>query len=144
MEIEMEKSKNELLHRTSVLAKIRADKTPSRQEVQKKIAALLGIDDKLIVIDKISQDYGTKISKAYIKVYDNMKALREIELEYRLKRTGTHDEPIKEDKPKEDKPKEDKPKEDKPKEDKPKEEKPKEDKPKEDKPKEEKPKEDKE
>jgi len=88
MEIEMEKSKNELLHRTSILAKIRSEKTPSRQEIQKKIAALLGVDDKLIVIDKISQDFGTKISKAYIKVYDNMKALNEIELEYKIKRTG--------------------------------------------------------
>jgi len=108
MEIEMEKSKNELLHRTSILAKIRADKTPSRVEVQKKVAALLGVDDKLIVIDKISQDFGTNIAKAYIKVYDSMKALKEIELEYRLKRTGTHDEPAPEVKPKEKKVKEDK------------------------------------
>jgi len=92
MEIEMEKAKNELLHRTSILAKIRSDKTPSRKEVQKKVAALLGVDDKLIVIDKISQDFGTKISKAYIKVYENMKYLKEIELDHKLKRTGTHDE----------------------------------------------------
>lgn len=88
----MEKAKNELLHRTSILAKIRSEKTPSRKEVQKKVAALLGVDDKLVVIDKISQDFGSKISNAYIKVYENMKFLKEIELEHKLKRTGTHED----------------------------------------------------
>ena len=102
MEIELEKSRNELLSRTNVLAKIRAVKTPSRQELIKKVAAMLGVDVKLIVIDKIVQDFGQRVANAYIKVYDNLVALKKIELNYKIKRTGSLEEPkVKE--PKEDK-----------------------------------------
>ena len=92
MEIELEKSRNELLSRTNVLVKIRAIKTPSRQELIKKVAAMLGVDEQLIVIDKIAQNFGQRVSNAYLKVYDNAKALKEIELNYKIKRTGSLDE----------------------------------------------------
>ncbi len=100
MEIELEKSRNELLHRTNVLAKIRAPKTPARKELLKKVAAMLGAEEKLIVIDKIVQNFGEKISTAYLKIYDNVDDLKRIELAYKIKRTGGLEEPKKEEKPK--------------------------------------------
>ena len=87
MDIEITKSKNELLHRTNVLAKIKSTKTPSRQELVKKIAALMGVDENLIVVDKISQDFGRNISQAYVKVYDSEDYLKQIELDYKIIRT---------------------------------------------------------
>lgn len=102
MDVEIEKSRNELLKRTNVFAKIRAAKTPNRKELLKKVAAILGVDANLVVVDKIVQNFGEKTSNAYIKVYDDVKTLKEVELEYKLKRTGEIEEPKEE--PKDEKP----------------------------------------
>lgn len=88
MNIEIEKQRNELLHRTTVVVKIKSVKTPSRQELLKKVAAMLGTDEKLIVIDKIGQEYGKQSSVAYLKVYDSLNYLQELELKHKIKRTG--------------------------------------------------------
>ena len=88
MNIELQKQRNELLYRTNVIATIINVKTPTRQEILKKVAAMLGCDEKLIVIDKIDQEFGAHNSKAYIKIYDDLKHLKEIELNYKIKRTG--------------------------------------------------------
>ena len=93
MDIELEKSRNELLKRTNVFAKIRSAKTPNRKELLKKVAATLGVESNLVVIDKIVQNFGEKISTAYIKVYDDFKTLKEVELNYKLKRTGEIESP---------------------------------------------------
>ncbi|MFA5746053.1 MAG: hypothetical protein WCX82_03700 [archaeon] len=92
MNIEIEKQRNELLHRTAVVAKIKGPKTPSRQELLKKVAAMLGCDEKLLVIDKISQQSGQQLVIAYLKLYDNSKFLKELELNYKIKRTGSLEE----------------------------------------------------
>ncbi|MDD3177983.1 MAG: hypothetical protein PHR26_00525 [Candidatus ainarchaeum sp.] len=92
MDIEIEKSRNDLLKRTNVFVKIRSAKTPNRKELLKKVSAVLGVNDNLIVIDKIVQNFGERISNAYIKVYDDLKTLKELELEYKIKRTGIIEE----------------------------------------------------
>lgn len=92
MNVEIEKQRNELLHRTAVIAKIKNAKTPNRKELLKKVAAMLGADEKLLVIDKISQESGKQSSKAYLKLYDNAKVLNELELKYKIKRTGDLEE----------------------------------------------------
>jgi ribosomal protein S24E len=94
MEIELEKTRNDLLNRTNIFAKIRAAKTPSRKELLSKVAAMLGVDEKLIVVDKIVPSFGEKIISSYIKCYDDLKSLKEIELEYKIKRTGNIEEKI--------------------------------------------------
>lgn len=92
MNIELEKQRNELLHRTTIIAKIKGNKTPSRKELLSKVAAMLGSDEKLIVIDKIGQDFGRQSSIAYLKVYDAINYLKELELKYKIKRTGETEE----------------------------------------------------
>jgi ribosomal protein S24E len=88
MNIELKKQRNDLLKRTNVLAKITAITTPSRKEVSSKIAAMLGVDENLIVIDNIEQNFGDHSSLAYVKVYDDLKILNELESKYKMKRTG--------------------------------------------------------
>ena len=92
MNVEIEKQKNELLHRTTIVAKVKGVKTPSRKELLKKVAAMLGTDEKLIVVDKISQEYGRQASIAYLKVYDSLNYLKELELNHKIKRTGDLEE----------------------------------------------------
>lgn len=92
MNIEIEKQRNELLHRTAIIAKVKGPKTVSRKELLKKVAAMLGADEKLLVVDKISQESGKQSVIAYLKLYDNSKALKELELNYKIKRTGDLDE----------------------------------------------------
>ena len=92
MNIEIEKQRNELLHRTAIIAKIKGAKTPGRKELLKKVSAMLGADEKLLVVDKISQESGKQSVIAYLKLYDNAKILKELELNYKIKRTGDLEE----------------------------------------------------
>lgn len=92
MNIEIEKQRNELLHRTAIIAKIKGAKTPSRKELLKKVSAMLGADEKLLVVDKISQEFGKQSAIAYLKLYDNAKVLKELELNHKIKRTGDLEE----------------------------------------------------
>ena len=85
MEVEFEKSRNELLKRTNIFVKIRSVKTPSKKELQTKVASILAYDETLVVIDKISQEFGSKICNAYVKVYDDLKTLKEVELEHNIR-----------------------------------------------------------
>jgi small subunit ribosomal protein S24e len=92
MNIELQKQRNDLLYRTNIVVKVINNKTPSRVELLKKIAATLGCDERLIVVDKIDQEYGTHSSLAYVKLYDDFKHLKDIELNYKIKRTGEIEE----------------------------------------------------
>ena len=117
MNIELKKQRNDLLKRTNVLAKINSVNTPSRVEVLAKVAAMLGVDEKLIVLNNIEQNFGEHVSVAYLKVYDDIEVLKKLEPKHKLKRSGLEEklEPkkeVKEEKPKEEvKEEEEKPKE---------------------------------
>jgi ribosomal protein S24E len=96
MEVEFEKTRNELLHRTNVFVKIRSVTTPSKKDLLKKVASILACDESLVVVDKISQEFGSRKATAYVKVYDSLKFLKEIELEHNIR------DVLKEEKEKED------------------------------------------
>lgn len=96
MEIEFEKSRNELLKRTNVFVKIRSAKTPSKKELKTKVASVLACNEALVVVDKISQEFGSKISNAYVKIYDDLNTLKQVELEHNIR------DLLKEEKEKED------------------------------------------
>ncbi len=88
MNIELKKQRNDLLKRTNVLAKITSITTPSRKEVLSKVAAMLGVEETLVVVDNIEQNFGEHICLAYVKVYDDVKTLKELESKFKLKRFG--------------------------------------------------------
>ncbi len=105
MNIELKKQRNDLLNRTNVLAKITSVKTPGRKEILLKVAATLGVDENLVVVDNIEQNFGEHICVAYLKVYDDIKTLKEVEAKYKIKRCKVEevkedkkDEPVKEEK----------------------------------------------
>jgi ribosomal protein S24E len=102
MNIELKKQRNDLLKRTNVLANIISVKTPSRTEILAKIAAMLGVEERLVIIDNIEQNYGKHSCVAYVKVYDDIETLKTLESKYKLKKQGVKEEPkseaIKEDK----------------------------------------------
>jgi small subunit ribosomal protein S24e len=97
MDVEiLEKKENPLLERTEVRFKLAFEgATPSRQDVRKKLAAVLNSDKSLTVIADLKSAYGSKTAQGYAKVYDNEKALRK-EPEYVIKRNIVEEKPTEE------------------------------------------------
>ena len=74
MEITNEKV-NRLLHRTELECEMKfVDSTPTREELLKEIASKKHVDEKLIVIDSIRQEYGKKEASCFVKVYESEKS----------------------------------------------------------------------
>ena len=114
MKIDVESERvNRLLHRTEMWCSIDTGGiTPSRKEVIQQIAAKKGVKEGLVVVDKIDQEFGKKVAKAYVKVYESEKAAQGVEPSYRHERAkkAMEEKPKKEEAPKaEEKPAEEKP-----------------------------------
>ncbi len=78
---------NRLLHRTELQCKIETGGvTPSRKDIVKQIAAKKGVNENLVVVDKIDQEYGKKEARAYVKVYESEKAAQTVEPKYKIER----------------------------------------------------------
>jgi len=71
---------NPLLSRRELLIEISfTGKTPTKPEVQKQIAEFQKLDEKLIVVRDIIGIYGDRRAKATAFIYENEKALKDIE-----------------------------------------------------------------
>ena len=91
---------NRLLHRTDIRCLIETGGiTPSRRELISQIAAKKGVDENLVVVDKIEQEYGKKSASAYVKIYESEKAARAIELKHKVERSKKAPKEKKEDAP---------------------------------------------
>ena len=103
MKIDVESERvNRLLHRTEMWCNIDTDgTTPSRKEIIQQIAAKKGVKEELVVVDKIDQEFGKKVAKAYVKVYESEKAAQGIEPDYRHERAkkAMEEKPKAEEKP---------------------------------------------
>ena len=89
MDIEIvERKENKLLNREEVYAIVKHPNsaTPSRAEIRSKISAILGKDEKLVVIKKILSSYGKQISRVWVNIYNDEDSLRKLEPKYILKR----------------------------------------------------------
>ena len=76
----VKESDNRLLNRREFMILVEdTDKTPKREDLVKQISAKMGFDDKKVVVDKIYTTYGIPEVRVYVKVYDNIKDLEEIE-----------------------------------------------------------------
>lgn len=86
----LKKEENKLYNRydVEVLIEHKNEATPKRLELKKKIAAMLGVDENLVIIDKIRTEYGKQISLAYVRVYNDKNTLYTIEPKYLLKRNN--------------------------------------------------------
>ncbi|BFI73441.1 30S ribosomal protein S24e [Nanoarchaeota archaeon] len=84
----LNREKNELLNREEIIVDIehKGESTPKREELRKKISAMIGKDEKLIVIEKIISEFGKQRSKAFIHVYENEEDMKKLEPKHILKR----------------------------------------------------------
>ncbi len=121
MKVEVvEKVENPMLKRAEIKFKVdhAGAPTPKRLEVHAQLAALLGMAEELLVIDKLASTHGRQVASGIARTYSSREQLEEIEPKYLLKRGMLKE--AKPEKPPEEKPKAEKaekpPKEIKPKE----------------------------
>ena len=121
MKVEIvQKTENPMFKRTEVRFKVEhaGGPTPKRLDVQGQLAALLGVPEELVVIDKLASTYGKHEASGIARAYGSRERLEALEPKYLLKRglpKEKKEEAKAEEKPKE-KPKEkaeEKPKEEK-------------------------------
>ncbi|MDN5358164.1 MAG: small subunit ribosomal protein S24e [Candidatus Diapherotrites archaeon] len=83
---------NPLLGRKEMWVVVRAKETPRRAELKTRLAAELGVDEKLIIIDKIRTIAGTSDSEVYVKVYKDEEYLNKIEPKHMIERNKVVEE----------------------------------------------------
>jgi len=88
MDIKILKDKNNsLLNRRELDFIVKYEgSTPSRSDVRNKLAAMLNAPLELLVIQRIKTEYGMQESKGYAKLYADADRMKQVELEYVLKR----------------------------------------------------------
>lgn len=107
MEIEItEKKENQLLNRTEI--KFRVDHpgtpTPTRPEVKAQLAAKLGINEEVLVLEKIAGIYGRQSASGIARVYNSKDELEKLEPKYLLIRGLPKEEAKPAKKPEKEKP----------------------------------------
>jgi len=97
MEINInEKTKNPLLNRTEIHfdCLYQGEATPKVLEVKNRLVAVLDVDKKLLVVDKLDPVFGEGRAKGYAKLYDSEESLTQIERKHILEK---NQEPQKEE-----------------------------------------------
>ena len=96
------KKDNPLLGRTEVHFKVdhASAKTPTRDEVRDKLAALLNTKKQLVVVDHMASSFGRAATAGYARVYPNAETIGKLERGFLLKRNGLSDLAPKAKKPK--------------------------------------------
>jgi small subunit ribosomal protein S24e len=79
--------KNSLLNRRELDFVVKYEgPTPSRNDVRSKLAAMLNAPLELLVIQRIKTEFGMQEGRGYAKLYESADRMKEVELEYVLKR----------------------------------------------------------
>lgn len=91
MEVKIiDQKENKLLNRLEIVAIVNHPKeaTPKREEIRKRIAAIMGKNPDLVVIRKILSFFGWPKSKVLANIYENKEDLLKLEPKYILKRNS--------------------------------------------------------
>jgi ribosomal protein S24E len=81
--------KKPLFKRRELAGKIGYEcKTPARLEIRKELAKKLNVKEELVIVQRVKPDYGTQSAKLEARVYDDEKAMKELEYNYMLVRHG--------------------------------------------------------
>ena len=79
--------KNSLLNRRELDFVVKYEgSTPSRSDIRNKLAAMLNAPLELLIIQRIKTEYGMQEGKGYAKLYEDADRMKQVELEYVLKR----------------------------------------------------------
>jgi len=82
----LSKEKQPLFSRQEIKFVVVESKTPRKEDVRKKIAALHNAKEDAIVIEKITNRFGDKKFVGVAKIYDSKEKMDEIEPEYVIAR----------------------------------------------------------
>jgi len=86
MDIEIVKDEaNVLLNRRDIVFKTEGTGR-SRESVKSTLVALLDTNPKLLILDRMTSQYGTQDILGYARLYDNEENLRRIEPDYMVAR----------------------------------------------------------
>jgi small subunit ribosomal protein S24e len=81
--------KNALLNRRELDFVVKYEgSTPSRSDIRNKLAAMLNAPLELLVIQRIKTEFGMQEAKGYAKLYEDAARMKEVELEFVLKRNA--------------------------------------------------------
>lgn len=81
------KQKNQPLKREEIRFEIKnSQKTPTRKETKQKIAALTNTKEELVIVQKISQTFGSQTIRGNAILYEAQKDMRKTEQKYIIKR----------------------------------------------------------
>lgn len=83
---------NPIIGRKEIWAVVRAGCTPMRSEIKTRLAAELGTEKDLIVVDKIKTATGSSDVEVYVKVYADEESKRKVELKHKIERNKVVDE----------------------------------------------------
>lgn len=89
LELEIvENVENRLLQRREIKFKLKHEgmPTPSRRETKEKLAETLGVNQDLIIIEKIASLHGKAESSGIARVYESKEQLESLEPKYLLNR----------------------------------------------------------
>ncbi|MFH1587289.1 MAG: 30S ribosomal protein S24e [Candidatus Diapherotrites archaeon] len=88
MDVEIsERTKNPLLGREELLLAVEETKeTPSRKDLRKKIAALAGANEELVMVGKIEHHFGSKKLSCKARIYESKEKMDSVEAKFIVKR----------------------------------------------------------
>jgi len=89
MEIKIiNRKENKLLNREEIYAIVEhpGEPTPKREDLRKKIAAMVGSNEDVTVIVKILSSYRLPVSKVWVNIYTDKDTMKKLEANYILKR----------------------------------------------------------
>ncbi|MEA1992965.1 MAG: 30S ribosomal protein S24e [Euryarchaeota archaeon] len=90
MKIEiLEEKENPLLERKELSFKVIPEGGSEKYEnVRKKIAAMLDLDENTFVIQRLQSQFGKKEYRGFLKIYKDEDNMRDVEEKHILKRNG--------------------------------------------------------
>jgi small subunit ribosomal protein S24e len=91
-----EETYNPVLERNEIIFEAQVEKTLSRADVRKKLAALKNVNEANIVIKYIKQNFGQQTCYGKAHIYKSLDVLKRLEPKYLLER-GTKKEAKKEE-----------------------------------------------
>ena len=80
------KRENKLLGRTEMYIRVKTNAPVTRKELKTRLAAELGVDKKLIIVDKMKTITGSSDMEAFVKIYKDEEYLNKIEPKYMIER----------------------------------------------------------
>ena len=91
--------KNVLLKRREVIASVdfTEAKTPSREILRKEAAKLLKAKEEMVLVNKVSIEYGTQTARVDVLVYDDEVSMKAIEEKYIIKKHAPKEQKKKEE-----------------------------------------------